>query len=198
MPLKRTVDIFLSLLGLIVLAPVLLAVAIAVRIKLGRPVFFTQRRPGLHGKIFRLVKFRSMLVAKDLRDDPSSDAVRLTGFGNLLRSTSLDELPSLWNVLKGDMSVVGPRPLLEQYLKLYSPEQARRHDVRPGLTGWAQINGRNSLSWDEKFALDLWYVENQSFWLDCRIIFRTLRKVIDRDGINAAEDAPMPPFEGNS
>ena len=168
-----------------------------IRIKLGSPAFFLQDRPGLNGHLFPLVKFRTMTDACDGHGQPLPDSARLTSFGKWLRTTSLDELPELWNVLTGNMSLVGPRPLLVQYLPLYSTEQARRHEVRPGITGWAQINGRNSLSWDEKFSLDIWYVDNQSFWLDIGILVRTVIKVFTRDGINAAGEATMPPFEGS-
>jgi lipopolysaccharide/colanic/teichoic acid biosynthesis glycosyltransferase len=182
---------------LIMFSPLLLVIALMVRAKLGSPVLFRQQRPGLRGKPFELVKFRTMLDAVDSQGNILPDGTRLTGFGMKLRSSSLDELPEIINILRGDMSLVGPRPLLMQYLPLYSPEQARRHEVRPGLTGWAQVNGRNALSWDEKFALDLWYVENRTFLLDVRILWMTVRKVLFREGISAAGDATMPPFTGS-
>ena len=181
---------------MIILSPVVALLWGLIRIKLGSPVFFRQDRPGLNGRLFPLVKFRTMTDACDDQGQPLPDSARLTSFGKWLRTTSLDELPELWNVLTGHMSLVGPRPLLVQYLPLYSTEQARRHEVRPGITGWAQINGRNSLSWDEKFSLDIWYVDNQSFWLDIGILVRTVIKVFTRDGINAVGEATMPPFEG--
>lgn len=182
--------------ALLVLSPVLLGVAYMVRKNLGSPVLFRQVRPGMHGKPFEMIKFRTMLDAVDAQGNVLPDEVRLTPFGRFLRSTSLDELPELWNVLKGDMSLVGPRPLLMEYLPLYSPEQARRHEARPGVTGWAQINGRNAISWEDKFKLDVWYVDNQSLWLDIRIIFLTVKKVLVREGISAAGDATMPIFKG--
>lgn len=195
--MKRLVDIVLSLLGLIVLAPVITLVAWLIWRKLGSPVIFSQVRPGLHGKPFRMVKFRTMHDAFDAAGNPLPDSQRMTTFGSFLRASSLDELPELWNVLKGEMSLVGPRPLLMEYLPLYSPEQYRRHEVRPGISGWAQVNGRNALSWEDKFNLDVWYVDNRSFWLDFRIIFLTLKKVVVRDGINAAGEATMSKFTGN-
>jgi len=194
---KRATDILLSALGLIVLAPVLAAVAAAVAVALGRPVFFRQVRPGLHGKPFRLIKFRTMLDSVDADGRPLDDAQRLTRFGRFLRASSLDELPELWNVLKGDMSLVGPRPLLMRYLPLYSPEQARRHDVRPGLTGWSQVKGRNALSWPEKLALDIWYVDHRSFGLDLKILLMTVAKVVSRSGIAAEGSETMPEFRGD-
>ncbi len=171
-------------------------VAWRIRHKLGTPVLFRQVRPGLNGKPFEMVKFRTMLDAVDPTGHLLPDSERMTPFGSFLRSSSLDELPELWNVLKGDMSLVGPRPLLMEYLPLYSPEEYRRHEVRPGVTGWAQINGRNALSWEEKFALDLWYVDNRTLWLDLRIIFLTVKKVFMRDGISADGEATMPKFTG--
>ena len=194
---KRCFDILISFSGLIILSPLVALLWGLIRIKLGSPAFFLQDRPGLNGHLFPLVKFRTMTDACDGHGQPLPDSARLTSFGKWLRTTSLDELPELWNVLTGNMSLVGPRPLLVQYLPLYSTEQARRHEVRPGITGWAQINGRNSLSWDEKFSLDIWYVDNQSFWLDIGILVRTVIKVFTRDGINAAGEATMPPFEGS-
>lgn len=193
---KRVLDFLFSFCLLLVVFPVMLIVALLIRIKLGAPVIFQQVRPGLHGKPFRMVKFRTMLDAVDEDGNVLPDTDRLTSFGKFLRSTSLDELPELWNVLRGDMSLVGPRPLLMEYLPLYTPEQFRRHEVRPGVTGWAQINGRNALSWPEKFKLDVWYVDNQSFWLDMKIIFRTVKKVIIRDGISAEGEATMAKFTG--
>jgi lipopolysaccharide/colanic/teichoic acid biosynthesis glycosyltransferase len=189
---KRLFDLALVVPGLALLAPVLLLVALAVRLKLGPGVFFRQQRPGLHGQPFFILKFRTML------NGPGTDAERLTAFGRRLRASSLDELPELFNVLKGEMSLVGPRPLLMQYLPRYSPEQARRHEVPPGLTGWAQVNGRNALSWEDKFALDVWYVDNRSLWLDAVILWRTVRAVIRREGISAAGDATMPEFMGSA
>ncbi|MEG0868748.1 MAG: sugar transferase [Hafnia sp.] len=193
---KRTFDIVASAVGLILLAPVITLVAWQIRKKLGSPVLFRQVRPGLGGKPFEMVKFRTMRDAVDAQGQILPDAERMTPFGSFLRSSSLDELPELWNVLKGDMSLVGPRPLLMEYLPLYSAEQYRRHEVRPGVTGWAQINGRNALSWAEKFKLDVWYVDNQSLWLDIKIIFRTVKKVLVKDGINAQGEATMPKFSG--
>ena len=196
--LKRLIDILASGLALIILSPVIIVVAILVNSKLGSPIFFKQIRPGLGGKPFKMVKFRTMLDAVDSQGNPLPDEVRLTDFGKFLRSTSLDELPELWNVLKGDMSLVGPRPLLMEYLPLYSADQARRHEVRPGVTGWAQINGRNAISWEQKFELDTWYVDNQSLWLDIKILFLTVWKVVHRDGISAAGEATMSRFMGSS
>lgn len=168
-----------------------------IRREMGAPVLFSQTRPGRHGKPFKMIKFRTMRDAIDADGRPLPDAERLTKLGRFLRSSSLDELPELWNVLKGDMSLVGPRPLLMEYLPLYSEEQARRHEVRPGVTGWAQVNGRNAISWDEKFALDVWYVDNRSLWLDLKIIWLTLRKVVKREGISAAGEATMSKFTGS-
>lgn len=196
--MKRFFDVVLAVLAILGLFPVFIAVSILVRIKLGGPVFFTQVRPGLHGKPFRMVKFRTMRNAEDKYGEPLPDALRMTAFGRLLRSTSLDELPELWNVLKGEMSMVGPRPLLLQYLPLYSNDQNRRHEVRPGVTGWAQVNGRNSISWDEKFELDVWYVDNMSLWLDVKILLLTVKKVLVRDGISQENSATMAPFTGSS
>lgn len=178
------------------LLPLLMLLTLLVRWQLGVPVFFTQIRPGRHGQPFRMVKFRTMTDARDVDGQLLPDDHRLPAFGRLLRATSLDELPELWNVLKGDMSLVGPRPLLMEYLPLYTPEQARRHEVRPGVTGWAQINGRNALNWDEKFSLDVWYVDNRNFWLDVKILFLTVKKVLVRDGISAAGEATMSKFTG--
>lgn len=195
--MKRAFDVIVSLLALMVLLPIMLLVALLIRIKLGSPVLFKQTRPGLHGKPFNMLKFRSMLNATDKEGNPLPDEQRLTRFGRILRSTSLDELPGLINVLKGDMSLVGPRPLLMEYLPLYSAEQARRHDVRPGITGWAQVNGRNAISWEDKFKLDVWYVDNRSFWLDVKILFLTVKKVFVREGISAAGEATMSKFKGS-
>lgn len=196
-PVKRIFDIVLALIALILLAPVLAFVAWQIRLKLGSPVLFRQVRPGLRGQPFKMFKFRTMRDAVDADGIPLPDSERMSPFGNFLRSASLDELPELWNVLKGDMSLVGPRPLLMEYLPLYSPEQARRHEVRPGVTGWAQINGRNALSWDEKFKLDVWYVDHQSLWLDLKILLLTVKKVFVREGISAAGEATMPRFMGS-
>lgn len=194
--IKRLLDILLSGLALIVLSPVLLVTAILVRTKLGSPVIFHQDRPGKDGEIFRLYKFRSMTDEWDAEGNLLPDEVRLTKFGKLLRSTSLDELPELWNILRGDMSIVGPRPLLVKYLPLYNEEQRHRHDVRPGLTGWAQANGRNALSWEEKFQLDVWYVEHISFWVDVKTIFLTVKNVLRREGISSGTAATMEEFKG--
>lgn len=195
--MKRVFDLLASALGLLLLSVPLAVLAWQVRRKLGSPVLFTQVRPGLHGKPFRMVKFRTMTDGRDDSGALLPDAQRLTPFGRFLRASSLDELPELWNVLRGDMSLVGPRPLLMEYLPLYSPEQARRHEVRPGITGWAQINGRNAISWDDKFALDVWYVDHRSLWLDVRILWMTVRKVLVRDGISAEGEATMPAFTGS-
>ncbi|MBK8327745.1 MAG: sugar transferase [Moraxellaceae bacterium] len=195
--MKRLFDIVAAGSVLIILALVLISVAVLVRIKLGSPILFKQTRPGLHGKPFKMMKFRTMLDAVDAQGNPLPDEVRLTSFGKLLRSTSLDELPGLLSVLKGDMSLVGPRPLLMEYLPLYSVEQARRHEVRPGITGWAQVNGRNAISWEDKFKLDVWYVENQSFWLDIKILFLTVWKVVNRQDISADGEATMSKFTGS-
>lgn len=194
--MKRLLDLIGAVIGLIVFSPVLLIVAIMVRRQMGSPVLFRQTRPGLMGRPFQMVKFRTMRNAVDATGTPLSDAERLTRLGRFLRSTSIDELPELWNVLKGEMSLVGPRPLLMEYLPLYTPEQARRHEVRPGVTGWAQINGRNALTWSEKFRLDVWYVDHRNLLLDLRIIWLTIRKVIVRDGISAEGEATMARFEG--
>lgn len=194
--IKRFFDIMASGLGLLILAPVVAILAWQIHKKLGSPVFFRQIRPGLHGKSFQMVKFRTMRDALDSDGKPLPDSERMTPFGSFLRAASLDELPELWNVLKGDMSLVGPRPLLMEYLPLYSPEQARRHEVRPGVTGWAQVNGRNALSWEEKFRLDVWYVDHRSFWLDLKILALTVKKVFVREGISAEGEATMPKFTG--
>jgi lipopolysaccharide/colanic/teichoic acid biosynthesis glycosyltransferase len=195
--MKRLLDFTAALLGLILLALPLLVLVVLIRRKLGSPVFFRQTRPGLRGQPFKMIKFRTMTDARGLDGAVLPDVERLTPFGRFLRATSLDELPELWNVLKGDMSLVGPRPLLMEYLPLYSSEQARRHEVRPGITGWAQVNGRNAISWEEKFALDVWYVDNQSLWLDLKILWLTVKKVLVRDGISAAGEATMGKFTGN-
>ena len=194
--MKRCIDIFGAGMGLLLLSPVLVVLAALIALRLGRPVLFTQTRPGLHSRPFRMLKFRSMTSTCDANGNLLPDEQRLTPFGQRLRSTSLDELPGLWAVLKGDMSLVGPRPLLMEYLPLYTPEQARRHDVRPGITGWAQVNGRNAISWEEKFALDVWYVDNQSLWLDIKILLLTVKKVFVREGISAAGEATMSKFTG--
>lgn len=195
--MKRFLDILISLAALLVLAPIVLMLACMINRKMGSPVLFRQIRPGLNGKPFEMIKFRTMKDAVDAQGNPLPDSERLTPFGQFLRSSSLDELPELWNVLKGDMSLVGPRPLLMEYLPLYTPEQYRRHEVRPGVTGWAQINGRNALSWEEKFQLDVWYVDNRSLWLDIKILFLTVKKVVVRDGISADGEATMPKFTGS-
>lgn len=195
--IKRLFDIVGSFCGLVLLAPVIAFVAWQVSRKLGSPVLFRQVRPGLAGKSFEMLKFRSMRDAMDAEGKPLPDSERMTPFGVFLRSSSLDELPGLWNVLKGDMSLVGPRPLLMEYLPLYSPEQYRRHEVQPGITGWAQVNGRNAISWEDKFKLDIWYVDNQSLWLDIRIILLTVKKVLLRDGISADGEATMAKFTGS-
>ena len=194
--MKRIFDRFLAALTLLLLSLPLLFLIWQVRRKLGSPVLFRQTRPGLYGKPFTMVKFRTMTDERGADGALLPDAQRLTPFGRFLRASSLDELPELWNVLKGEMSLVGPRPLLMEYLPLYTPEQARRHEVCPGITGWAQVNGRNAISWDEKFALDVWYVNHRSLWLDVKILWRTVRKVLVRDGISAPGDATMPKFEG--
>jgi len=193
--IKRIFDITLTLIGALFLFPVFLLTALMVKIKLGAPLFFKQVRPGLNGNLFNMYKFRSMTNECDKDGNLLIDEVRLTKFGKFLRSTSLDELPGLWNVLKGDMSLVGPRPLLVEYLPLYSEKQSRRHEVRPGITGWAQVNGRNAISWGEKFDLDVWYVDNQSFWLDIKILWLTVQKVISRDGVSPEGVDIMPRFD---
>jgi lipopolysaccharide/colanic/teichoic acid biosynthesis glycosyltransferase len=194
---KRLFDILMASFALLFLLPLIGLVALKVRNKLGSPVLFKQVRPGVYGKPFEMVKFRTMSEAIDASGNSLLDSERLMPFGLFLRSTSLDELPELWNVLKGDMSLVGPRPLLTEYLPLYSPEQARRHEVQPGITGWAQVNGRNAISWDEKFKLDVWYIDNQSFSLDLKIIWMTLYKVLLRDGISSLGEVTMQKFTGN-
>jgi sugar transferase EpsL len=193
---KRLFDLVAVIVAAPLWVPVLLVLAVLVRVKLGTPVFFRQKRPGRNERIFELVKFRTMTDERDATGALKPDAERLTAFGRWLRGTSLDELPELWNVLKGEMSLVGPRPLLVQYLERYSPEQRRRHAVPPGLTGWAQINGRNAISWEEKFALDVWYVDHRSIAIDVKILFRTVWQVVRREGISAPGDATMPEFRG--
>lgn len=195
--IKRLLDIIIASIALILLSPLYAFVAYKVKKNLGSPVLFRQVRPGLHGKPFEMIKFRTMKDAVDEQGNPLPDSERLTPFGQMLRSTSLDEMPELWNVIKGDMSIVGPRPLLMEYLPLYSPEQAKRHDVRPGMTGHAQVNGRNAIGWEEKFKLDTWYVENQSIWLDFKIMFKTVHKVLAKDDISAEGEATMTRFTGS-
>lgn len=194
--MKRVFDFLVAFFALLTLSPVIIIVALLIRFKLGSPILFTQDRPGLNGKIFKMMKFRTMLDGKDKQGNLLPDHLRMTKFGSFLRSASLDELPGLFNVLKGDMSLVGPRPLLVQYLPLYNSEQARRHDVRPGITGWAQVNGRNAISWEDKFKLDVWYVDNHSFWLDIKILFLTVKKVFVREGISADGHVTIEPFKG--
>jgi lipopolysaccharide/colanic/teichoic acid biosynthesis glycosyltransferase len=196
--MKRGFDIIAALILLLLLALPGAVLAVWVRLALGKPVLFSQVRPGLGGKPFTMYKFRTMTNARDAKGELLPDALRLTRFGRFLRASSLDELPELWNVLKGDMSLVGPRPLLMEYLPLYSSFQARRHEVRPGITGWAQVNGRNTLNWEERFELDVWYVDHHSLWLDLRILWLTVRKVIEREGITAKGEATMSKFKGNS
>mgnify|MGYP000619164044 CR=1 FL=1 len=195
--MKRLFDIVISLAGLLFLLPVVVIIAFMIAVKLGRPVFFKQTRPGLNTFPFNMIKFRTMKEAYDKTGEPLPDDQRMTRFGHFLRSSSLDELPGLWCVLKGDMSLVGPRPLLLEYLPLYSDEQARRHEVKPGITGWAQVNGRNAISWEEKFKLDVWYVDNQSFWFDIKILFLTVKKVFVREGISAEGEVTMSRFTGS-
>jgi len=194
---KRLLDIVIASIALILLSPLYFYVAYKVKKNLGSPVLFRQIRPGLYGKPFEMIKFRTMKDATDAHGNPLPDNERLTPFGKMLRSTSLDEMPELWNVIKGDMSIVGPRPLLMEYLPLYNKEQAKRHDVRPGMTGHAQVNGRNAIGWDEKFKLDTWYVENRSLWLDFKIMLQTVKKVIAKDDINEAGEATMSKFTGS-
>lgn len=195
--MKRLFDFVVSATALILFLPIILFTAFFVKVKLGSPVIFSQTRPGLHGHPFKMFKFRSMLDRIDNDGNPLSDEQRLTRFGRILRSTSLDELPGLINVIKGDMSLVGPRPLLMEYLSLYSQDQARRHELRPGITGWAQVNGRNAISWEDKFKLDVWYVDNRSFCLDAKILFLTVKKVFVREGISAEGEATMSKFTGS-
>lgn len=196
--LKRTLDVSLSALALLLLSPVLIVVAVLVARRLGRPVLFSQPRPGLHGRIFTLLKFRTMSGARDERGELLPNEQRMTRFGNMLRSTSIDELPELINVLRGDMSLVGPRPLMVAYLERYDDFQARRHEVRPGITGWAQVHGRNALTWPEKFALDVWYVDHHSLWLDALTLWKTVAAVVSRQGISHEGDVAMPAFLGNA
>ena len=195
--MKRFFDFVASLFGLLLLLPGLLVIALLIRLKIGSPIFFKQLRPGMNKKLFYIYKFRSMANEYDGNGALMPDSNRLTKFGKFLRSTSLDELPGLWCVLKGDMSLVGPRPLLLEYLPLYTKKQSRRHDVRPGITGWAQINGRNAITWNQKFAFDVWYVDNKSFWLDIKILLLTIKKVITRDGISQNNHVTMDKFKGN-
>lgn len=195
--IKRVFDVLASLCLLLILSPLIIMVAQKIRHNLGAPIFFRQVRPGLNGETFEMVKFRSMKDAVDANGNLLPDNERMTPFGDKLRSSSLDELPGLWNVFKGDMSLVGPRPLLVQYLPLYNKEQARRHDVRPGITGWAQINGRNAISWEEKFELDVWYVDNRTLWLDIKILFLTVKKVFVKEGISADGHVTIEPFTGS-
>ncbi|WP_034595315.1 sugar transferase [Acinetobacter sp. CIP-A165] len=196
--MKRLLDIIIASSALILLSPLYFYVAYKVKKNLGSPVLFRQVRPGLHGKPFEMIKFRTMKDAVDAHGNPLPDNERLTPFGKMLRSSSLDEMPELWNVIKGDMSIVGPRPLLMEYLPLYNKEQAKRHNLRPGMTGHAQVNGRNAIGWEEKFKLDTWYVENQSVWLDFKIMLKTVKKVIAKDGINEAGEATMTKFTGST
>ena len=197
--IKRGIDVAASALGLLCLSPVLAAITVWLHFaNRGAGAFFRQDRPGLHGKIFRLIKFKTMTDRRDAAGHLLPDADRLTPVGRFVRSTSLDELPQLWNVLRGDMSLIGPRPLLPQYLPLYSPEQARRHNVRPGITGWAQCHGRNAISWTQKFKLDVWYVDNLTFAIDCKILLLTLKKVLLRDGISSATSPTMEEFRGQN
>tara|TARA_B100001250_G_scaffold143324_1_gene122650 strand:+ start:10484 stop:11074 length:591 start_codon:yes stop_codon:yes gene_type:complete len=195
--MKRLFDLILSFIGLLFLLPVMALLSLLVRLKIGSPIFFKQARPGLNGEIFNMYKLRTMTDESGQNRVLLSDKDRLTKFGEFLRSTSLDELPGLWSVLKGDMSLVGPRPLLIEYLPLYSEKQSRRHEVKPGITGWAQVNGRNAISWDEKFDLDIWYVDNQSIWLDIKVLWMTVKKVIMRDGISQNNHVTMDKFKGS-
>ncbi len=194
---KRILDIIISLLAIILLSPILIIIAFLIRKNLGSPIIFSQQRPGLYGEPFNMYKFRTMTNDRDKEGRLLSNELRHTPFGNMLRKTSLDELPELWNVIKGDMSIVGPRPLLMDYLPLYNEEQAKRHKVRPGMTGYAQVNGRNAISWEKKFELDTWYVENQSIWLDFKIMFQTVKKVLIKEGINQSEEVTMTRFLGS-
>ena len=195
--MKRILDIILSVILLVFAMPIILSLSIIIWFVLGRPIFFRQERPGINGVIFELIKFRSMSNKLDSSGNLSIDSERLNWFGKLLRSSSLDELPELWNVLKGDMSFVGPRPLLKEYLPLYNKDENRRHEVKPGITGWAQINGRNEISWEEKFKKDIWYVDNQSIWLDIKILFLTIKTMFLREGITTKDSEIMPTFKGN-
>lgn len=195
---QRLFDIVVSALGLVFLSPVIAVVAFQIRRKLGSPVFFRQTRPGKYGRPFQMIKFRTMKDVAGAEGNPLPDDQRMTPFGSFLRATSLDELPELWNVLKGEMSLVGPRPLLMEYLPLYSKKQYRRHEVRPGVTGWAQVNGRNAISWEDKFRLDVWYVDNRSLWLDLKILFLTIKKVLRREGVSSEGEVTMSKFKGSS
>lgn len=194
---KRAMDLIVSITAIILFSPIMLIVAILVRMNLGSPVLFSQERPGMHHQSFNMLKFRSMKDATDINGNVLPDSERLPRFGEILRASSLDELPGLLNVIKGDMSIVGPRPLLVEYLPLYDKVQNRRHEVRPGITGWAQVNGRNAISWEQKFTFDVWYVDNQSFWLDIKILLLTVKKVLKRDDINQAGTATMTKFTGS-
>lgn len=194
--IKRLIDFIGAFVGLVILLPVIIIIALLVRFNMGSPVLFRQVRPGLHGKPFNMYKFRTMNEASDKEGNLLPDEQRLTRLGRFLRSTSLDELPELWNVLKGEMSLVGPRPLLMEYLERYTPQQRRRHEVKPGITGWAQVNGRNTITWEEKFELDVWYVDNWDLWLDIKILCLTVCKVLKREGISAEGQATMPEFKG--
>lgn len=196
--IKSILDRIVAAIALLVFSPAILIVAIAIYIRMGSPIVFTQPRPGQNGEVFQFYKFRTMTSDRDSNGNLLSDEERLTAIGQFLRKTSLDELPQLWNVLKGDMSFVGPRPLMVEYLERYSPEQARRHDVMPGITGWAQINGRNTISWQQKFKLDVWYVDNWSLWLDLKILFLTVWKVVKKEGISQANHATVEDFTGNN
>ncbi len=195
--IKRGFDLFVSLVALIIFSPIIAFIAWKVKRNLGSPVLFRQSRPGMNGVQFEMVKFRTMKDAVDSKGNLLPDADRMTPFGNRLRNSSLDELPELWNVFRGEMSLVGPRPLLMKYLSLYNKEQARRHEVRPGVTGWAQVNGRNAISWEDKFKLDVWYVDNRTLWLDIKILLLTVKKVLIKDGISASDHVTMPEFKGN-
>lgn len=195
--LKRTLDLIISVVAILLLSPLLVFLAIAVRIKIGKPIFFRQTRPGLNEQLFEMLKFRTMTNKCDIEGNLLPDGDRMTKFGSFLRSSSLDELPELWNVVKGEMSLVGPRPLIVEYLPLYNQHQNRRHEVKPGITGWAQINGRNAVSWEQRFKDDVWYVENRSIWLDIKILCLTIKKVVFREGISSAGHATMPKFTGS-
>lgn len=195
--MKRLLDIIIASLALILLSPLYIYVALKVHKNLGSPVIFRQVRPGLHGKLFEMIKFRTMTDGRDEQGNLLPNELRLPKFGKMLRATSLDEMPELWNVIKGDMSIVGPRPLLTEYLPLYNEEQTKRHNVRPGMTGYAQVNGRNAISWEKKFELDVWYVENQSVWLDFKIMFKTVKKILIKEGVNQSEEVTMTKFTGS-
>ena len=195
--MKRLIDFLVSFFALVFVIPLIVVIIVAIRVRLGSPILFTQVRPGLYGKPFKMFKFRTMTFEYNEKGELLPDAMRINYLGSLLRSTSLDELPNLWNILVGHMSLVGPRPLLMEYLPLYSVEQAKRHYVKPGITGWAQVNGRNAISWEDKFALDVWYANNQSFFLDLKIILMTIKKVLLRSGISAQGEATMPKFTGS-